>query len=117
MLAKETIRLLKEYPVLRATAENLQEQIAYKKAAGADRLELDVLLKRLSDTKYIKDQLDRGLSALTEEERLILERMYLRPAKGGTMALCEALEVELATVYRRRNKAIEKLGRTLTNTD
>lgn len=113
MLAKETIRLLKEYPVLWATAENLQEQIAYKKTAGAEPTELEALTQKLLKSKLLIDQLQRGLSSLTEEERLILEWMYINPKKGVTMALCEELEVEVATVYRRRNKAIEKLTRAM----
>lgn len=111
----ETVRLLKEYPVLRATAENLQQQLAYKKATGAARSETDRLCQSLTQIRLLTDQLERGLSVLTEEERLILDMMYINPVRGVTMALCEKLEVELSTVYRRRNKAIEKLNRTMIN--
>lgn len=113
MLAKEIAQLLKEYPILRATAENLEQQLTYKKSAGIDPAELDALSRKLTETRFLLDQLNRGLSALTDEERLVLDRMYINPKKGMTMALCEALEVEVATVYRRRNKALEKLTRAM----
>ena len=113
MLNNETIRLLKEYPILRATTQSLQAQIDYKKATGADPTELESLNQKLRETAFILTQLDIGLSALTEEERLILDKMYIHPVKGMTNLLCNALEVELATVYRRRNKALVKLTRAL----
>ena len=113
MLNNETIRLLKEYPILRATAQSLQAQIDYKKDAGADPAELALLNQKLQETGYVLTQLDIGLSTLTDEERLILDKMYIHPARGMTMALCDALQVELCTVYRRRNRAIEKLSRAM----
>ena len=113
MLNNETVKLLKEYPILRAAEENLAQQYAYKKDRGADPAELEHLKHRQQEILFVLEQLDRGLSALTEEERLILDKMYIHPVKGMTMALCDALEVELATVYRRRNKALAKLSRAM----
>ena len=49
---------------------------------------------------------DAGLEILTEEERLVLDRFYINPAKGNVDRLCEELSVEKATVYRRREDAL-----------
>ena len=113
MLNSETIRLLREYPMLRATSQSLQAQIDYKKDAGADPTELETLKQQLRQAGYILTQLNIGLSILTDEERLILDKMYIHPAKGMTLALCDALEVEMSTLYRRRDKALAKLSQAI----
>lgn len=49
---------------------------------------------------------DAGLEILSEEERLILDRFYIHPAKGNVDRLCGELGVEQATAYRYRDKAL-----------
>lgn len=49
---------------------------------------------------------DSGLTSLDEQERHILDRFYIHPAKGSLARLCEELCVETATVYRYRDKAL-----------
>lgn len=50
---------------------------------------------------------DRALMALTNEERLILHRLYIYPEKGGLERLCSELGVETSSIYRRRDKALK----------
>ena len=49
---------------------------------------------------------DRGLLALTPEERLVLQRFYLSPDRKSVDTLCAELGVEQSTVYRKRDKAL-----------
>ena len=49
---------------------------------------------------------DAGLEFLAEDERLILDRFYINPAKGNVERLCMELGCEQATVYRRREQAL-----------
>lgn len=49
---------------------------------------------------------DSGLAVLDEEERHILDRFYIHRANGNVERLCDELHVEVATVYRRRDKAL-----------
>lgn len=49
---------------------------------------------------------DSGLAVLDEEERHILDRFYIHRANGNVERLCDELRVEVATVYRRRDKAL-----------
>jgi len=56
---------------------------------------------------------DAGLEFLTEEERLILDRFYINPAKGNVERLCMELGCEQASVYRRREQAIRKFTLSL----
>jgi DNA-directed RNA polymerase specialized sigma subunit len=49
---------------------------------------------------------DRGLLALTPEERLVLQRFYLTPEGKTVDTLCAELGVEQSSVYRKRDKAL-----------
>lgn len=51
---------------------------------------------------------ERGLLALNEEERLILQRLFLYPEKGALERLCMELGMEQSTVYRKRDQALER---------
>ena len=51
-------------------------------------------------------EVDRSLEHLDAEERLSLNRFYIRPAKGNVDRLCEELGVEKTAVYDRRYKAL-----------
>ena len=50
---------------------------------------------------------DRALTALTNEEKLILHRLYIYPEKGGLERLSKELGVESSSIYRRRDKALK----------
>lgn len=50
---------------------------------------------------------DRALTALNNEEKLILHRLYIYPEKGGLERLCKELGMETSSVYRRRDKALK----------
>lgn len=49
---------------------------------------------------------DAGLEILSQEEKLILDRFYIHPAKGNVDRLCEELGVEKPSVYRRKDNAL-----------
>lgn len=49
---------------------------------------------------------DAGLEILSQEERLILDRFYIHPAKGNVDRLCEELGLERTAVYSRKDKAL-----------
>ena len=54
--------------------------------------------------------LEKGLEQLTECEREIIDKMYIEPVARATDKICEKFDIEVAAVYRRRNKALQKLG-------
>lgn len=68
--------------------------------------ELDAMRRAVAVT-------EQAMQLLTPEERLILDRLYIHPEVNHVQELCELLEVESATVYRRKNKAVEKLARVM----
>ena len=66
------------------------------------------LEQRLRETELWLGTVDGALSALTEQERLVLRRMYMEPGRGNLDRLCEELELEKSMVYRRRDGALER---------
>lgn len=69
------------------------------------RQELARALEQTADWLRIAD---RALSALTPEEKLILHRLYIYPERGGLDRLCGELDLEQSSIYRRRDKALQK---------
>lgn len=51
---------------------------------------------------------EKGLAALTKEERRILEVFYISRSYNHVSRLCQELSVEKSEVYRRKNDALEK---------
>lgn len=49
---------------------------------------------------------DRALSALSNEEKLILHRLYIYPEAKAPERLCAELGMETSSIYRRRDKAL-----------
>lgn len=59
---------------------------------------------------------DRALSALSQEEKQVLQRMLIYPERGGIARLCEELECEQSSVYRKRDRALHKFTIALYGT-
>lgn len=49
---------------------------------------------------------EAGFSVICQEDKLVLDRFYVHPAKGNVDRLCEELGCEKATVYRKREAAL-----------
>ena len=60
---------------------------------------------------------EKGLSCLSEEEKMILRRLYIYPEKNSPKRLCEELGVEMSSVYRRRDKALRTFTLALYGAD
>lgn len=68
----------------------------------------DELKRRLKEAELWVSMVDKALSALSDEERLVLDRFYIHQAKGNVGELCEWLNVEQSTVYRKRDNALRR---------
>lgn len=49
---------------------------------------------------------DAALAILSAEERLLLERFYVHPARGNVDKLCDELGLEKSQVYAKKDSAI-----------
>ena len=92
--------------------------------AGRDeRRQEDRLMDNLMARQQLKWSLNQALSwtevvnnalsALEPEERLILHRLYILPQVGALAQLSEKLGVEKSSIYRRRDKALNKFTLSL----
>lgn len=125
---------LREYTGLRASVRNISERIEALeleftgiKGSQTDRMpvsgsggnkwedflvnnivERDQLkLKLMSVQKYVKI-ISRGLSALTDEESLVLKYFYISKEENHIEKLIEQLGIERSEVYRLKERALRK---------
>ena len=129
----EAMEKLRRYDAMRMALHNIPKEINRLRyeAQKIRRLDMemtpvrgsgngheDVLLDNIThrqelewSLKQVKQWLahtERGLLALSEEERLILQRLYLYPEKGAVERLCTELGVEQSSIYRKRDQALER---------
>ena len=62
----------------------------------------------LSQAKMWLKMTDRALGTLTPEEKLVLHRLYIVPERGSMDRLCTELGVEQSSIYRKRDKALQR---------
>ncbi len=74
------------------------------------------LVRALRQAKLWIETVERGLSILTEEEKTVLERFYIHPARGNLAKLCEELHLEQSSVYRLRDRALRQFTIALYGT-
>lgn len=74
-----------------------------------ERSEIVKALRQLSQMRLQVERIERALELLNEDERNIVATLFIHPQRNGIDNLCEMLEVERTTVYRRRNKTLKKL--------
>ena len=125
---------LKDYNTRKEAVENLEDQInnlelqfsSIRSAktdgepmrGGSGNRREDMLLSNivlrdeLSANKKIAEReieiTEKGLAALTAEERRILEVFYISRPYDHVTRLCQELRVEKSEVYRRKNAALDK---------
>lgn len=66
-------------------------------------------LRGLDAMRQAVQTVEGALQVLTPEERLVAQLLLISPQKGNVQRLCEMLCVEQSSVYRRRERVLEKL--------
>ena len=84
------------------------------KSTGKENMLLSCIVQReelqcnLNRVKLWIKFMEKGLSVLDQDERLVLDRFFIHPAKGNIDRLCGELFIEQSQVYKRRDKALRK---------
>ena len=130
---EEATEKLRKYDAMRLATQNLPEELhrleesacairaartdATPVKGGTNRRE-DALLSNMVHRQELSHALaqakswlstaDRSLGALTPEEKLVLHRLYIYPERGAVDRLCGELGLEQSSVYRKRDKALER---------
>lgn len=94
-------------PGVRATARSREDAIINNIAARQE------LQWSLEQTRRWIRLMDRGLAVLDDREKAILEQLYIYPRAGAMERLCAELGVEKTSIYRRRDRALEKFTRAM----
>lgn len=64
------------------------------------------LARQLEEARLWVKGVNDAFGVLTDEERLVLDRLYIHQTRGGVVSLCKELHLERSTVYDRRDKAL-----------
>ena len=127
----ESMEELREYEAKRIAAESIPDEIRQLKSDMAKmggsscssvpvkgggsqwedkQINLIVKIEKLKTSLgYARDwvaKVERGLSALSDEERMILDRFYINPVRGNVDRLCDELCLEKSSVYDKKDKAL-----------
>ena len=91
-----------------ASGENMRidEVVAILRKAEQDRRQVARLQEHVQ-------RVDAAMESLGWEDQQLIRRLVLDNRMGQVEWLCQQLEVEPATVYRRRNRALKRLGERL----
>ena len=82
------------------------EVVAVLRQVHKDRAEISRLQTKLA-------AFEKAWRSLTREEQEILQRLVVEHRKGNVDWLCGEFDIEKSAVYRRRDKALMKLGERL----
>ena len=93
---------------LRLAVENIPCQIKVLEREGAEAESIRALKKSLDRARRQVSSIDSALSALSPEEKLVLYRLYIFPQRGKLELLCQELGMEESSIYRRRDRGMEK---------
>ena len=76
------------------------------------------LVERLRKTKAQRRRIEKALEMLTPEEQEILKKFYIERVDGETkMDLCDELGIERSELYRRKDRALDRLEFVLYGDD
>ena len=70
-------------------------------------------LRNMEQTRQELEALEQALGELSPEERLVVEFLFISPERGNVQRLCQILGVEQPSVYRRRDRVLEKIAKTI----
>lgn len=88
------------------TGGNKREDMLINQIALREELQ-----RRLRENELWISSVERAMSCLTEEDRVVLDRLYIHSTRGATDRLCAELNIEKSTAYYRRDNALRNFTR------
>ncbi len=128
----EAVERLRQYTGAKCAMETLHQEIRRIEtqmcspgsnsfeavSSGGGNRQEDWLLNQIMSRQELQSRLERtrdwvtvtdiALDSLSQEERTVLQRLYIQPKKNNVDRLCEELSIERSSIYRKRDKALEK---------
>lgn len=133
-LRAQAIERLCNYELMCVAVKNLQEQIRWLKLqqegihgvrtdrvvvqsqpGGREERLLEHIEQRqkleiaLKNTRRWLQITERAIKALSNEEQMILRSFYMQRSSQTMNELCQRLKLEKSSIYRKRDRALEKL--------
>lgn len=129
-----SIQRLRDYESRKQAVESLKEQICSLEdkftnirsattgstpvQGGNDNKREEMLINNIATRDELKNNLkiakheiaitEKGLAALTEDEKKILHRFYINRSKGYVERLCDELFISKTELYRQKDEALKK---------
>lgn len=106
--------------------EQIEQQLTSVRSAGADGMpsfgggngredallslmvKKDTLEESLHDTQLFIQRIDTALDALNDQDRMILDKMYINPYRNAQFDLMDELHCEKSTLYNWKGRALRK---------
>lgn len=104
---REAVRELREYRLKKQAVARLRERIAALQQ-NEDAETLQTLSTQLNTVERLTALTEQGLSLLTGQQRLVLEKFYIDRCPRHTEWLMEQLCVEQAQIYRLKDEALKR---------
>lgn len=127
----EAVEKLRQYEAKKQSLKNISEEIKRLESAmrsirsaladgtpvsGGGSGREDMMLSNIVHREELERSLEQaqkwvalveaGMEILSQEERLILERFYIKPEKGAADRLAGDLNLDVKTVYKRKDAAL-----------
>ena len=103
---REAVERLRNHAARQQAVRSMEREMTLDYGGLEGLMRLRELQSQHDRTALAVELVEAGLAALEPEERLILDRLYIHPVKNGPDWLCQELDCELASVYRRRERAL-----------
>lgn len=116
----EMVELLRNYDIMAAAVKNLSDRIQILKQqedAEENAQQIQNLERSLDSTSRWLKIIDRGMEVLSKGEHMILYELYIRKSDRPLLDLCRRMEIEKSSVYRKRDKALDKLAMAIFGVD
>ena len=104
---EQIVARLRSYEVLTLRLKNITAEMETSKESK-ERLKAEY-----KEKNRMKAQIDWALALLSPRDRMVVQLMDINRERGNGYKLCQMLDCEIATIYKRRNFALAQMCQVL----